>query len=132
MRRPGLPRLRIVARILMVVAALFFAAQGAFAFRAQAAETLAKGPALWHAHFEEDGSRHVHAHAVDADGGGHLDLHGKLKCGSAAVSAAAVPNFSVVTLQEVTLAAFSRLVASLPRGLDPGGLRRPPRTPNIA
>ncbi len=129
--RRGLARLRTLARGLMVVASLFFAVQGAFAFRAQATETHTQGPWVWHAHVEDDGSRHFHVHRIDPDGGGHVDHDGKLVC-CAAMSAAALPTVSSVPLPAAISADFTGLTVSLPPGLDPGGPRRPPRTPDIA
>jgi hypothetical protein len=130
MKHPWLASLKVPARGLMVVAAMLFAIQGTLSVSAKAAESLASGPAIWHAHVNNDGQKHVHVHPIDPDDGGHIDRDGKLK-GCAAVSLAAMPSIPSVSAPPAMSDSFFDLNALLPPGLDSGGLQRPPRIPSI-
>ncbi len=132
MRRRGFARLRGLARGLMVVAAFAFAVQGIAAMSFAAGDS-ADGIAVWHAHVLDDGTKQVHAHAPGKDGdGGHHDHDGKLKACGVHAAASMPPPVALPELIAPGGRAFAELAAQLPRGLDPGGLRRPPRTPDIA
>lgn len=116
----------------MMLAALAFALQGVSFAYAKAGEALESGLAIWHVHKDANGSRHVHAHGIDKDGGGHYDHNGKLKSGSCQVVGALPVPVNALLAITLKMGSLVLLPAQLPSGLDPGGLKRPPRTPDIA
>lgn len=119
-------------RRIMMLAAFAFAFQGVSLAHATAGEAPKSGLPIWHTHEDDDGSRHVHVHRIDEDGGGHYDKDGKLKAGSAQVAAALPGPFNAPLTILPEASPFLLASAQLPSGLDPGGPRRPPRTPDIA
>jgi hypothetical protein len=125
----------VCARRLALAAALAFVAQGVGVAHAAAGAVAvaSEGVAIWHVHQHDDGSKHVHIHPLEHGDGGHHDHDGKLTCCVAhAASMLPTPLAPYLAVPESAGPVYAAFAARHPSGLDPGGLPKPPRIPDIA
>lgn len=97
----------------------------------QAANAGDGGHLMWHHHSDAADGDMVHAHDVDEDAGAHEHKGKVLCCGSHGAAALAAPVL-VPVMMLVLAGPLATTSAGQHPGADPGGLGRPPRSPDMA